>query len=332
MPLIKKIEQVLEHLPVSASSSDPDIPSMQGIAEQEYLLPVIGAELLEGLQEEADGLFPTDEEAEIPVPSDLYKKAMAALVPLAYYKEMPFLHTRITSTGLKNITTDSQQGAYRYQYENILEQCENIGLMQLEALYQFLMANKSEYADWENSEVYKRLNKNLIKTGEDFKSYFHIAQPHRTFFALQPIMQEVEDLYIKNGIGEVFFKELIDSTDPSDDETVIIELLRKSIANFTIHKACVKLAVKISPDGVTIPLSPGTDRVNNGQSNADSQAMLLQEATARDGNKYLNIAIRYLQNNASNTVFKTFFESDLYVDPAAPKTNINDSMNGIYAL
>lgn len=329
MPLIKNIKQVREHLPVSATDNNASVPTMQAVSENEYLLPVLGSELFDALQDEADQVpFPA-------TPSDLMAKVMPAAVLLAYYKELPFLHTRITNTGLKNVTTDSQQGAYRYQYEALLQECESIGLMHLEILFSFLMKKKDDpdYADWKNSEAYARLNKNLIKTGAEFKTYFTIHQPHRTFYALQPVMQEVEDLYIKKSIGSEFFDSLKDLDNPSDEEKYLIDLLKKSIANLTVHKACSKLTVRIGMDGFTVALNPASDQYNSGQSSASEKNIaLLRQDTERDGNNFLNDAKIYLDKKANASVFPLYFDSEYYTDRSVAVKNINDSMNGVYAL
>lgn len=325
--LIKNIKQVRQYLPVSATDTDTAVPTMQAVSEQEYLLPVLGQVLLDTLQAEADT---------VPIPdplSALMLKTLPAAVLLAYYKEMPFLHTKITSAGIRNITTDTMQGAYRYQYENLVQQCESIGLMYMESLFAFLIANKADYPDWASSTAFARLNKNLIKTGTEFKTYFTIQQPHRTFYALQPIMQEVEDMYIKKTIGADYFAELKDLDAPNDDEKAVQELLRKAIANLTINKSCSKLTVKISVDGFTVTLAPAPDRAGNGENNApEKQIMQLRQETERDGNNYLNDAKKYLDEHASLTVFANYFSSSKYIDRTAAVTDANDTMQGVFAL
>lgn len=336
MALLRKIEQILEHLPISASSSDPDIPTMQAVAVSKYILPVIGPQLLQQLETEANTLFPDPlpEDAEIPEATPLFKLVIAALVPLSYLEEMPFLHTRITTTGLKNITTDTMQGAYRYQYENLLQVCETNGLLALENVYNYLMENKDSYTEWVSSDAYKKLNKNLIKTGTHFAEYFKIYQPYRTFNAIQPFMTEVEDLYIIPVIGADFFNELKGKGDTATaEEKTVINMLCKAIANLTMYKAATKLSVKISADGVTISLSPGTDRQNNGENSAsNTQVSGLRSDAERDGNNYLNMAVTYLNITASAGVFTTYFNSQYYSNPNEPKEDKNAAMNGIFAL
>jgi len=265
----------------------------------------------------------------------LVKKAWTAFPDLMYYKELPFIHTLITDAGLRNVTNEKVQGAYRYQYEDLLQVCENEGLAGLERLFQYLYDNRDneDYTAWAESEAFSRMNKNLIRTGADFTRYFHLQHPHRTFFTLQPIVQEVEDLYIIPSIGKSFFDELKDATDPDEHQVKVLEMLRHAEANFTINKAIGKLSVKVRPEGFTVMLGSGSDRHPQSEASAsDKQLANLQNDTAQDGNSYLTRAIKYLNDTASSEVLTTWFNSSLYKDPTATITNVNDTMKGAYVL
>jgi len=327
MPLFKTIDVVKEYIPIAFSNGDTSIPRMQKAAEDQYLLPVLGADLMATLQAEADG--------DLETPSDLLKKAWTALAYLMYYKELPFIHTLITDSGIRNVTNEKVQGAYRYQYEDLLQVLENEGLAGLELLFQFLFDNRADdpYTAWAQSAAYQRLNRNLIRTGADFANYFHLLHPHRTFYSLQPIVQEVEDLYLVSSIGKEFLAELKAADEPDDYQTIVIDLLKHAEANFTIHKAISKLSVKVRPEGFTVMLGTGSDRQPQAEASAsDKQLAELKTDTARDGNAYLNRAIKYLNDTASDSVLTTWFNSSLYKDPTATVTNINDSLNGILVL
>lgn len=324
MPLFSTIEQIAGYVTISNANSNSSLPK-QRLAEDEFIKPVIGDVLFAGLQDQVT----TGPVTQV----DLLDKVRLPLAFLAYYKELPLIHTIITDSGLRNVTNDKIQGAYRYQYENVLQHLENEGLAGLERLFEFLMANQGDYTDWVSSTAYARLNKNLIKTGIDFTKYYYLFQPNRTFFALQPVMQEVEDLFIKSIMGDTFFTYLKNVADPSDEEKIVIDLLKKAIANFTIFKAISKLSVRVRPEGFTVMI--GTlDRSPQGEANASMlQLELLHQETYKDGNSYLDRAMVYLNANASVSVFADYFTSSYYLDPLAEKPcDINYHMRGLYAF
>src|SRR6185312_14388923 len=263
MPLFKTIQEIAQYITISSASTASPMPKSRG-AEEDYIKPVLGDALFASLQTQVTTPPITD--------IDLLDKVRAALAYLIYYKELPLMHTIITESGLRNVTSDKIQGAYRYQYEATRQYLENEGLSALEKLYEYLMANVETYTTWQSSDAFTRLNKNLIKTGKDFSSYYYLFQPNRTFFALQPVMQEVEDFYIKSIIGDTFFSFLKDTTSLSPEEKNVVDMLKKAVANLTIHKAITKLAVKVRPEGFTVQLA-STDRNPASENNAGADQL-----------------------------------------------------------
>jgi len=323
MPLFKTIQEIAQYITISSASTASPMPKSRG-AEEDYIKPVLGDALFASLQTQVTTPPITD--------IDLLDKVRAALAYLIYYKELPLMHTIITESGLRNVTSDKIQGAYRYQYEATRQYLENEGLSALEKLYEYLMANVETYTTWQSSDAFTRLNKNLIKTGKDFSSYYYLFQPNRTFFALQPVMQEVEDFYIKSIIGDTFFSFLKDTTSLSPEEKNVVDMLKKAVANLTIHKAITKLAVKVRPEGFTVQLA-STDRNPASENNAGAdQLEQLHQETYRDGNAYLSKAQQYLNNLASAEVFHDYYVSSFYQDPLTTITDPNDCIRGIYAF
>lgn len=322
--LFNNIATLKKYITISYSNGNSSLPTTQQAAEQDYLLPVLGPTLYNTVLAEAQTNPAT--------PSALLDKVWAAAAYLCYYKELPFLYTRITDGGLKNITTENTQGAYKHQYYDVLKNTENEGLAALERLISFLYDNQSTYPAWAASDAYKKINKNLIRTGKDFATYYHILQPHRTFIALQPIMQGVEDNFIKTTIGAAFFEELKNKTAPNDDEKVVIESLRYAIANFTIQKSINKLNIGVKPEGLTVQLG-GNDTKSEGEVSASvAQLSELKKETEIDGNTYLKAAVKYLNDTASVSLFATYFNSPYYKSPTTVKENINDTLPGVYAF
>lgn len=323
MPLFKTIQEIAQYVTISSASTASAMPK-QRLAEEEYIKPVLGDDLFASLQDQVTNGPITQ--------TDLLDKVRFALAFLIYYKELPLMHAIITESGLRTVTNDKIQGAYRYQYEGTLQHLENEGLSALEKLYEYLMANADTLTTWETSDAYQRLNKNLIKTGGDFSNYYYLFQPHRTFNALQPVMQEVEDLYIKGIMDDAFFDDLKSKTAPSEDEKIVIYNLKKAVANLTIHKAITKLSVKVRPEGFTVMLA-SNERSPAFENNAGlNQLEQLHIETYRDGNTYLNNAVTYLNSKASGTIFPLYFSSTFYKDPTVTIPDINDCNTGIYAL
>ena len=323
MPLFKTIQEIAQYVTISSASTASPLPK-QRLAEEEYIIPVLGNELFTSLQDEVTS-GPI-------VNTALLDKVRMALSFLIYYKELPLMHTIITDSGLRTVTNDKIQGAYRYQYEQTRQHLENEGLAGLERLYEYLLANADNFPTWEASEAFARLNKNLIKTGKEFTSFYYLFQPNRTFFALQPVMQEVEDFYIKPMVGTAFFNFIRNTASLSVAETMVSDLLKKAVANLTIHKAIAKLAVKVRPEGLTVMLGSSERNPANETNAGSDQLSLLFNETYKDGNAYLNKAKAVLNNFASAEVFSDYFLSSYYLDPAIYIEDANDYNTGIYVF
>lgn len=322
MALFKTIAEIAKFVKISYANGSSALPN-QDDAEEEYIVPVIGQALYDDLCTQVSGGAITSDA--------LLKKVRKAAGKLIFYKELPYIYTQITDAGLRNATTDKMTGAYKHQYHLTLQALENDGLEALERLYEYMMANADTFIDWKSSEAYSRLNKNLIRTGKEFSKCYHLFQPHRTFFALQPVMQEAEDLYIKKAIGTDYFNYLKDVAEPTAEEIIVIDLLKKSIANFTIYKSISKLRIKVRPEGLTVMIADPDAEPQSEQNASANDLKDLREDTYKDANTYLNDAVIYLNANASLTVFATFFSSSYYVDPTKTKTDLNNTMN-IYAF
>lgn len=324
MTLILNAKRVRNYVIVSSANNDSAVPKQRG-AENDYIIPIVGQELFDTLETEA-ATDPAD-------PSPLLDLAMNALAFLMYFKALPLIHAQITDMGIVNTATEKQTVVYRYQYENLREVLEEEGLAALERLLSFLIEHQEDFPEWTGSEVYERLNSNLIKTGTDFNSLFHIYNPHRTFYTIQPLIQEVEDQYLVAKLGAAFFEELRDAVTLDDNQTYVIKLLRQAEANLAIFKASIKLSVKVSAEGFTVMLSRNPDRADQGEENAPpAQLRNLQQQCEVDGNAYLKTAMNFIQANASNTVFATFFNSPLYKDPTIKKDDANDKMTGVFSM
>src|SRR5690348_8773948 len=115
MPLFKTYTEISQYISISNASAGSALPK-QKPAEEAYIHPILGDTLFDSLQAEVDGTITHE---------DLLDKVRFALAYLMYYKELPLMHAIITETGLRNVTTDKVQGAYRYQYEETRQHLEN---------------------------------------------------------------------------------------------------------------------------------------------------------------------------------------------------------------
>jgi hypothetical protein len=307
---------VKEFVKINFINSTSSFPNWENAADR-YLRPIIGDALYEAVSDYDDTA--TDAQKE------LKKKCQAVVAPLAYLIELPAIHAQLTDSGLRVISTENMPAAHKWEFNEIKEWLKESGAFAIEALLRYLFKNKGDYEAWTDSEEYKQVNALVFKTGEEFKRYFNVAEPHRVFWELKPLIKEVEDFYIESAIGEAFYTELKGKAAPSAEEAKALELIKKAVAQLTIVKAVEKLTVKITERGFTVLISAGNpDAANSGDAQAQGYGLsMLHDSCEKTGDAYLLKLKEYLNATASADVFKTFFESDPYVAPTVVAENPN---------
>lgn len=284
-------------------------------AEERFLVPILGQELYELL------LTEVDEEASDY--ADLIAKCRRVLAPLAYWLDLPNIQSGITDRSAGTFTSQNMEPMHRWEYEKLLANLEDKGTFALDKLIEHLYEKKDDYS-WTPPAKYT----GIFTSGSQYNDYYTLYQPYRTFENLRAFVKHVEETYIRETIGDEFFEELRDNTNPSDEEIKALKFLRFAVANYTIRAAATKLPVRISADGFTTALSFQTDAVDPSQQMARAKELdILRSQAEQDGDAYLTMLKNYLDNNASETVFATYFASDKYTAPVAEADYVDPNTN-----
>jgi hypothetical protein len=335
MALIKTIAELQKFIKVSFTYSEiKALPNIQ-LAEDRQIKPIIGANVYATLQDQVDG-------NEI-LWTDLYNCICRVSAPLSVLSDLALRHIKLSDSGLKKTSSETQENVFKWEYMEVKDQLLEAAAIALDELWQHLYANGDEY-DWEDPTDYQL----AITTAKEFSQCYALHQPYRVFPLLQPIIKTVEKLFIVGGIGKTFLQELkeIDSADLviAEEDTdaqeaikktkaEVLDLLKLAIAHFTIHKAYSKLPVKITDKGLTVIYEADSDKPESGEKTAGAaeQDKIARDAM-NDGRMYMGQLKKLLNDNASADLFKTYYESDLYIAPGTVKANVNDSMTGIVGL
>lgn len=319
MPLLRTIAETRAVVKLNFNNATSELADMSA-ADARFIIPVLGEDLYNEL---ITALDVVDSGYEILI--DLSRRAVG---PLAYWMDLPNMQTKITDNGISTFDNDKQQAAHRWEFETLRDNLADKGCFALERMLQYVFENAGTL-DWTMPDDYKL----IFLTGKAFNKYYPLYQPYRTFESMRPVLRKVEDEYIKSSIGEDFFAELRDlSAEPSTEEAFAIDLLKKAAAHFTIKESIAMLPVKISTNGFTVLLA-ATEKEPQGEGKApDAQLTLMHDNADRSGQNYLQRLQKYLNDNASETVFATYFSSDEYTSPATEVVNGNETRNGIFRL
>lgn len=325
MTLIKTIPEVIQFVRVNFANSESSLPNMER-AERKYLVPVLGQAFYDEVVTKYNG-----QDA-----SEPFKKVLpyiqAALAPLAYYLELPLINTQITDIGLQKTGTGQMQPVFKHDFYKVLQALLDQGMDALEELLAFLEENKTDYPAWASSDAYKDFRRFLIRTGQDYSSIYPLLHPRRCYLMLRPIMDIVQEKYVAASIGAAFFAELLAKDAPSDMEVAVITVLKKAIAYLTIHHATGSLAVRITEAGFTVQAAD-SELADPNRVAADAQNMRwAAEAAEKTGFTFLVAARKFLNDNATASVFATYFNSPYYQNPAIVKEPLNSQLKSSFVL
>ena len=290
-------------------------------AEDDYLKPILGDALYEALLAEVIADTVADEYKTI---LHLCRKVAA---PLSVLLGISTRHIKIGDSGLKKTTAEGTDNVFAWEYREVKDELQNKVAKALDNLWKELYG-EHDY-EWGDTSAFQ----SIFKTAADFANVYPLHQPYRIFPLLQPVIVKVEELFINDSIGEAFYNELIENTDPSDDEAKAIKYLKMAIANLTIHKSISDLPVKITPQGFTVLFHNANDQPYMGEQHApDNLLSMLRDETLETGRIFLNRLKKLLNEKASDEVFATYKNSSYYsIQPTTP-VDRNESRQGIVRL
>lgn len=319
MPVITTHQQLRQYLKVTFTAATDNLPDIVA-AENTFIVPIIGSTLLN----ESIAATPNTLKA------NLCNLIRAAVAPLAYWLDLATIHVQIGSAGLGVNRSDNQDPVHRWEYEQLKESLAEKGAAALEAMMQYLYTYKGALG-WTIPDGYG----SIIKTGDEFKKYYFIHQPYRTFEMLRPLLNEVEDQYLVSSIGQETFDLLKNYTEQNSIVLSAVRLLKKAAVNYTINKAVESLPIKITVNGFTVALKEQNDKTEQGQQIAsDSQFGRLSDSTLRNANSYMKELRDLLDANATDQLFTAYKNSKYYTSPAAKSIEVsrNESRTGIFGF
>ena len=268
----------------------------------------------------------------------LHKEVLLALAPLAAWHYAGAMVAQLTDAGQQETGGENSSGA-RLWVSNLQRQTfYDTGMQGIDNLLKFLDENKADYPLWVSGLGYAGLRKTILQTTDQFNEYVDIGGKRKTFMALRKTIRQVEFLTIRKAPGEDYYIELITGlTDNnlSDENAAIVDLLLPAIAHLTMGEC--KLNLQITDSGIFTISSSATDNGDKTMSAADIALVKQRQLDhAATGNQYLTNAIDYLNKTATNSVYATWYGSDLYADPTkSDYTNLpfnNGNLTSGFAL
>lgn len=247
--IFANVSQVKDFVPISDNFNFEDLqPIIINTSEPDLLVEIIGQELFDDLNtkvKNAEGAI-TGKSIE------LLRRCRNLVAAHALLNYIPLGRVTITNGGVIVTLTDTIRSASEGQVYDLKNQLTLMVSRGIESLYKYLEDNKSDFALWTASSAYTLLKSNFINTSTQFNQYISINSNRLLFNKLRPVMTDVEDLYIKNILGETFYlalKAQIKAGTTTVNNTKLLAFINRAVAFGTMAEAVNHLDLQITPEG-----------------------------------------------------------------------------------
>jgi len=309
--LFTDISEFKEQVSVTKAMEIDSLAPKISHALRKYLQPWLGPVLTTSIVAAHAGVPTAQEQA-------LIDEIQPSLANFAWGEYIPLASVSIDDSGISRKENDNYKSAFSGQIEDLKTDAFQTGYDNLEYLLEFLEDNEVDYPTWVNNNPGYTKNKELfINTAAEFELHYPIHQGRQTFHALRTTIIDVECLYILACIGRDFFDHLkakiLAKQAFTTAELEAVNLIRKAIAQFTIHDVSVQSWVKFNSQGVMYVERKGSEsEVKEKKTAKDNQISVKIRHALERGNQWIDKLKELLNNNLDD--YPTY-RDDITVNP-----------------
>lgn len=252
---------------------------------------------------------------------DLLPYVRKPLVAMCFYKHSMQGSLNIGDNGYVTEETETTKRPYQWQMKNFQRQCLRDYSDGMQALWEYLVANILDFPDWEDTDEYKFLQQVPINLFKHWPKSGRRIADWRTHYALLPEMKMVwDDLEnkISTALWEDLNAELISGL--SEDNETLMTYIRRYVAHATIDRASLTLPLSIEADGILVREVESTS-ANSDTVKQISDKAALQKQAKDEANKAFCRLIKFLNSNATETLYSGYYTEFIENNPGNPTLN-----------
>jgi len=248
------------------------------------------------------------------------------------------INVQIDNSGISSSMSDTSKPVREWMLTDVKAQLLNDACEYLDMLLSFLENNKEVYTDWAGSTQYKWNKELLINSLATFEKYYSLNGSHTTYRNLRATMMYVDDVQMQTLLGTAFYASIKNeiSTAVSAETNVILNNFIYRIASFyTIGRALKTMTVSLVNGGVKITeYLAQMESGHNARQAEYKERELLGKQLEEDACMLISDMRKYLNANASDTVYALWKDSDHYEDPnvAVEKIQVNLKSSGFFGM
>lgn len=301
-------------------------------AELRYIVPIIGNALFDDLNTKHNGAGATGKDAV------LLTKLNTALSSLVLYLYAPITEVQLSDKGLRRGHSEAMPGAFKYQVQEYRTAILDRGFEALEDAIRYLEANASDFTLWTASPEFTLYRSLLIRTGDELHQYYSgIKYPRRLYTLLQSTMYNVQELFLKPALGEVYTDimalQSMASPDYSEEQIELLKSLKRCIAHHTIAQGLPQILATMDENGVHV-LTIGVDSTHSQSkrvSASDNHLSLIVSSATATANAWFDAAKDYLNATATADIFPSWY-AKLQAEAQAISMTDNCTSSGAFSM
>jgi len=249
--LIKTKEELKKYIStMHKNTSHETLLSFIEQAEFKYVMPFVGPELMEELQEAYDaGTLNEAQQA-------LMKLLGKAIAFYAMLDALPFLNASIGDAGVMENQNGGAAPARQWVYHHLENSTSTNADVFLDLALGHLEKHKDVFASWSESEAYQESKSLYINTTAELSRLTNLQGSRRAFMALQPFILRAEEFYIEPVLGFDLHKQLKDSlldlAAQSEPQRELLRLVKRALAQYALVESVPELAFTHTGAGLKV--------------------------------------------------------------------------------
>ena len=301
------------------------------LAEDEFIAPAIGAEMLAELNAQYNSAA---SDAMTDANLLLLTKLQRALAFYTYLKYLPYALGNDGDNGMQEQATDKSQPVRIGVLDKRQRETATNAAAALETALMFLYRKQVNYPTWTASDAYKQANALFIFSATELTTHLpQAAGSYRLFLSLVPYLRMAENQQIKPLIGSAQYDDLkakrltMATLLPADIR--LMEAVSQAVATVAYAKALYYLNVEQTSAG-SLRILSDFDGIYNQKAVSPDLLMQAQRKADTEAAISLNALVTYLKDHADQ--YPLFKNSDRYTAKGPNELPDNTTYKGIFRM
>lgn len=250
---VRDAKEFKSALPINVNTSYASLAPCIAIAEQKYIVSVLGSALFDAL---ADAYRDSGGDSGDAVIDEAVHMIQFALIRIALWDSFDTLAVTFSDRGA-NVNAGEKR-MYRYESDNLRASFRRQGFDQLNTLLSYLEANIDKFPDFISSEYYSVNVTSMIRNAIEFDSIIHIDRSFLVYRRMREYIRLTESLELPHRLGSSLAAAVMANREATRF-TPILRGLQEFVVCHSMADAALTLNILPTDEGFVSLSDAGTD-------------------------------------------------------------------------